>query len=127
MHFIKLILLTPTSLVCMSENRIIWQYIFPLKFIVIRGTYEMWILLWLSKAIMTHKLHLSVFSEFPIERNVFQKEKISHLKNGLLRNNFCNDPMSEDVKKNVHIKNSWIQINTKMMSRHVLYIVILNE
>ena len=55
MHFIKLILLTPTSLVCMSENRIIWQYIFPLKFIVIRGTYEMWILLWRSKAIMTHK------------------------------------------------------------------------
>ena len=55
MHFIKLILLTPTSLVCMSENRIIWQYIFPLKFIVIRGTYEMWILLWHGKAIMTHK------------------------------------------------------------------------
>ena len=55
MHFIKLILLTPTSLVCMSENRIIWQYIFPLKFIVIRGTYEMWILLCRSKAIMTHK------------------------------------------------------------------------
>ena len=54
-YFIKLILLTPTSLVWMSENRIIWQYIFPLKFIVIRGTYEMWILLWHGKAIMTHK------------------------------------------------------------------------